>query len=161
MSKLENKELDVRKVFLEANSDLTDQEVYQKLVAINESFGEYDNGGKYFDELKALTAQMLSPSYDQGSSEAGYQLWEVTGLMYPEMFGLTNVLINGSAKDASTAEDFFVNVFQFLTTQVVDEKAFEEDFSERVLEVYDQKIANLNQARLEFSSKYKNSSKEK
>lgn len=161
MSKLENKDLDVKKVFLGANSELTEEEIYKNIVTINEKMGNYDNGYKYFDELKTLTNEILWPSYDESSTEAGYQLWEVTGLMYPEMFGMTNVLINGAATNSYTAENFFTNILQFLTTQVVDEKAFEEDFSERVVEVYNQKIAKLNQARLNFASKYKTSSKEK
>ena len=161
MSKLENKELDVRRIFLEANPNLTDQEIYQKIVTINETLGDYDNGVKYLKELKNITKQMISPSYDEGSSEFGYHLWEVTGLMYPEMFGMENVLINGAAENGYKGENFFTEVFQFLTTQVVDEKAFEEDFSERVLEAYDQKIASLNQARVDFASKYKTTVKGK
>jgi len=49
-------------VFLEAKPDLK-EEIYQKIVAINQNIGNYDNGHKYFDELKTLTSQMLSPSY--------------------------------------------------------------------------------------------------
>lgn len=49
-------------MFLEAKPDLK-EEIYQKIVAINQNIGNYDNGHKYFDELKTLTSQMLSPSY--------------------------------------------------------------------------------------------------
>ena len=49
-------------MFLEAKPDLK-EEIYQIIVAINQNIGNYDNGHKYFDELKTLTSQMLSPSY--------------------------------------------------------------------------------------------------
>ena len=49
-------------MFLEAKPDLK-EEIYQKIVVINQNIGNYDNGHKYFDELKTLTSQMLSPSY--------------------------------------------------------------------------------------------------
>ncbi len=49
-------------MFLEAKPDLK-EEIYQKIVAINQNIGNYDNGHKYFDELKTLTSQMLSLSY--------------------------------------------------------------------------------------------------
>lgn len=49
-------------MFLEAKPDLK-EEIYQKIVAINQNIGNYDNGHKCFDELKTLTSQMLSLSY--------------------------------------------------------------------------------------------------
>lgn len=44
MSKLENKDLDVKKVFLEAKPELTEEEIYKNIVTINEKLGNYDNG---------------------------------------------------------------------------------------------------------------------